>query len=223
MKSKLLAVALATLALISTACGGDGSSSLNPKPQARPADASTVFNFAGAEFVRRYEQPTGEKNVRLSRGGGAHCDTPKPSGFRCSFTRAVPDIPDTETWVYDVHRDEKTGCWTARTHLRYGANEEDVQDYRYRRTFAPSKREVRKLIREADSLRQLNGCIPKDAMPQPGEKGSQSLARLASQGVARDFPGEQADTRCVYKHREDAPLIPPAYIYSCHTALKDGR
>lgn len=134
------------------------------------------------------------------------------------------DLPlgATETWAYSVRANPGTGCWTARSLEEHGAYQDQVDAYGDRETLAPSKSETRALVRYADRLHVLEGCIPQGAQPETGDTPTEAIARFASPGVQREFPGKQRGTSCRSRGKYTG-FGPDSYEFLCETRLANGR
>jgi hypothetical protein len=227
-RERWLSVALLVIAVGYAGCGGEESSaeksSENTHPAAaRPvADANTVYNSAATLFLRKYKDVVSKQSTLSNETqncyGADEADT-----YDCEFRVDIPIFED-EAWAYEVQVEPSTGCWTATLHQPFGPYQSQIEAYQDRETLAPTKSDVRRLSRDAKALRTLGGCV--SGVPE-NLSGTTEAARfittLASQHVARKFPGEQRSTHCKDLGREKVALAPDSTNFDCRTKLVDGR
>jgi len=208
--------------------GGTSDARTVPVAASALIDGNTVFNSAGAAFIKLYQDAVDRKALPV-RSGVKHCDEGKSEGgnesgevtYRCQFAIAVFAFAD-EGWRYSVEV-TSDGCWTANTIDRHGAFQRQVDAYQDRDPLAPSKRTVKKLIDQAKQLDTLKGCIPPETGRYVGSQPEKFIATLAAGNVARTFPGRQRSTTCRFTGSEDLALTPRSYAYSCTTTMANGK
>ena len=98
----------------------------------------------------------------------------KAGVYRCALEVDGPLWLD-DTWAYNVRVDRATGCWTARTVDRFGANQAAIDEWRNRESLPAltDKADVRRMVREAER-------------PSQPRRVRRAASRLPPRGWRRD-------------------------------------
>lgn len=194
-----------------------------PQPVAPVIDATTVYNSGAHRFLAKYRRVYKDPKATLSNDTQNCHDTDDGHKLKCQFRVDIPIASD-EGWSYRIDADNDTGCWTARLTPEFGPEQSSVDLYQDRDWLAPTKSELRRALRRVKKLQRLRGCVSKKRETLAGSTAAAKfMASLASQHVARKYPGEQKRTVCEDLGRDKMDFAPDANNFDCRTRMANGK